>query len=1166
MSLPELLADIGFMVSDADLQAAAIAVGGPDVLLQLESPQSSAAVVGPAWISFLDALRSPAGVRPPIELLIELLVHTAFNHESSGGVSLTTSLRSVGFGWLGTWRELNLRLAGQLYSYSRVSNEARDYRSMRACLEAALECWEVVEQLDSRSNADQRRIWRGMRAVSQLYLARQSTSPVGLLTGASVDFGIAQDNGDRTSQHFQLYSETRQRLFALTGDDTHLAGAARCLDDARAEGYDTIALTQERADLLFARGLRAMEVAGARLRRGTEANAADVRSTTSPDDREVNGSGLDILDVEPDLDASAAPRRPFDANALAAARSAFIAAALLRSRSMTMPRPMPMADPQDTTISTIKRGQAWLRAAHAGRLLGLPRNEHVRAAVRDLRRCGEPNAPISGPYWPWALLERARLLIAEGLDTALEEAGQLTLIGLQAAETELGPDAVLTTRLRTLLVEVDLRRATTLVDRAGCRAALPAALAAASDSGRVASSALAYGARVLLPDEGIIEPGDLPIIRQVVDELESRTRQALDQRAFNASHAAALLIRSDGAGPVTTVDRNVQERIHRLLNLAIDATGTADTTDWPGSTAIQFNSARAALRLGRIIAADGTDEARASALPLFSEAVNKLESVATTIDSWDTDDPQPVPGSGDEPIAGFVLDRRQCASLLGDAYLRRDTLRHDNADLSAAIGWLTRSTSLGNDSPEQLSLLGQAYFKVGRRTSDADSLERAVELKARSRLRAAETHGDVAREAYSVGAAAAYSLWRMRGRREDFVTATETAILGAESDITWAWPLLQLADLASASPDTAATLPEEPPHDPATGQPAPRTIWAAMRRGDLAELRTEACRRVVGNTEFMTQVLGGRRRWETYVLDDPHGLLSSTLVLKPAPNRADADRESSRTRAFRQHLAATSAPSWARATQPLAVVDLPESARAVLVSYREVGVELSDLIAQRGTDGGPTAEEVIRAVKRSLELLAIIHTWRGPIPQTAEPDRNVVRALGRELNRMGHRHADSAADRWVQLIPEGLPRVGKRDAHTENWLVTRYGAVVALDLGSSSHLPVGFEVAQLLEDMPLLDCTEEGQNQRLELAEGYLSALAGYWPDIAGSLPDVRSDRWRTAYACFAARRAIFLIDRENQRPAAGLRDRARRDHAESVLQLAIETVPELSVLSWPGS
>lgn len=86
-------------------------------------------------------------------------------------------------------------------------------------------------------------------------------------------------------------------------------------------------------------------------------------------------------------------------------------------------------------------------------------------------------------------------------------------------------------------------------------------------------------------------------------------------------------------------------------------------------------------------------------------------------------------------------------------------------------------------------------------------------------------------------------------------------LAATDVDRRWPWPFMQLAQLLSE-----------------TGAPL-REVDHGGERQDVPALLAHATRLAIETQEFRQKVLGGRS--ETFVLDDPHRLLSATLVLKP---------------------------------------------------------------------------------------------------------------------------------------------------------------------------------------------------------------------------------------------------------------------------------------------
>jgi hypothetical protein len=1153
---------INLETSESVLTAASDLVGDSSILLALTDSVRSGEVAGPAWKNYLNiAKTSPSrlGTEAGLNalLLVQLLVYGAF--VDAAGISdpaLPASLRGVGLGWLGTWREINIRLAGQLYRHGLRLSRNRNDEAAALSFQAALQCWDVVEILDSKSTPSQRRIWRGMRAVVRLFFARRMQDPSTELKLAIHDFEAAECYGDHTAEHYAMRAESHMRLFARTEDDAQLALAETCLVAAKREGHESAELIAARGQLFFCRGLKAMVAAGVR-----SSVAEDTPSDASSDLPDPN-----ITDV-PDDTANRLSSFP-NRNALLAAATAFTASALWYGRSVVTST----AGLRNPQVPIIQRGQAWLRVAHARRLLGLSYHRQVAAAVADLVSCAEPGAPISGPYWPWALLEEARLLIRQDTEGAFRLARRSVAKALTYAEEHLEPESILVRRLQALDIEILLRLAITESNIADIRIILALALMD-DESARMPVTPLIYAARLLLSSANagesaspILSMEDRQLIRKVIDHLAQWANKCNNgARRFAASHAATLLILCDGSGHIEECEPDALRRIYSLARLAYDT--EPETNDY----VLLSQLARATSRYARSILRSATDDCRQTALELFDEAIDAYSRITDfdfdsvtvysehQVDVWVAEREEQRAG----PAVPFFFNESQHASLLGETYLRRHSLRRDPDDLRAAIRWLRHSADTGNDTPDNSSLLGEALIRLGRREHDVGALRQGFELKGASHIR-----GSYSRESLSVSAAAAAELWGLTHDASWYLKAAEMAACAAGADSEWPWPLLQLAEYAEADQAQRHLLPLHPPVD--RNMPKiPVELWELVRNGDSKQLIIQACSAAASSREFANLILGGRSR--AYVLDDPHGLLSASLVLKPRESRSDAEAEMIQLSGFASHLSEVGAPWWADTIQPLAVVESAIKGTVIAVSRRERGRTLSSVLADEfGEMSYPPADSrsrMIETYRRVLVFLAIIHGWRG-LPraqQAAQVRLSLSRSFVRELSALGVRDPGRSFAKWYNSIPGSLPLLGKRDAHSDNWLVTDRGRIVALDLETTSFLPIGFEVAQLLEDMPLLPFNEEGMNYRRSLASTYLSELGKHIPQLAPDLPSADSDKWWSGYACFAARRAIFLLNKfRRELPvdasfSAAIIAKARTNHAWSLLQWASSVVPDLA-------
>jgi hypothetical protein len=1161
--LPHVLASLAINFSDDDLHIAGMFVGGLGRLNALLEPSCDPDVVADAWKAYLDASRWQSEQGP--QLTGSLIALLAILEECTGGErrrdQLNRSLRKHQLGWLGSWREINVRLAGQLYAHTGRLMKIDDYLTIEKVYHEALWSWSVVEALDAKGSTAQRRIWRGMRGMARLWLARGDSEPVDILLAANDDFTVAFQNGDTSPQHFVLHAEVVQRLHQVLGDDAYLQMAKEIMSAAVAAGAQTPELDAARGEIMFARGLRALSVAGA----------------PSADDSNIE-SLAESVELLHEL-ADDEPRAGHHGNvadkgipgtlllAVHAAASAFRAATMWYTKGLQQIT----ASSDRYLIWTVHRGQAASREAHALRLLDRPQFDRSRRvaldlAIADLGVCENPETPIHGPYWPWAVLEIVRLNLRDSPHTGLEENADLVRRGLAYAEAQLPVTDITSIRLRYLDLEIRLRIATEVGDLAVLRANL--ASACSDGDFRVPATPLIYAARAIALDlpaaGGPIPEDDLALVLAVVQRLESEASSSTTgHRRFLASHAVTLLVLASGRSSLST-DRSMLRRIHDLARAATDADPALE------DPLTMAQRARAAMRYARSLASSNLQDEKIDAVEFYSESIDLFERIVTRADRiWFSLTDQ-LPASDDlfedgavsaETAPAMALpSEADMTSLLAEAYLRRDSLVRSIRDVEAAVRNFERSRAAGNHSHQLLGLLADAYYRAGRRRRDPAALRRCISLKHEAR----ESGSDPAREAYSVAASAAHALWKLTGDPDDYRTAVSLASWAAAVDPAWPWPPLQLAELVTSAGQGPAALPAEPPQDQGTAVVAATDVWRAARAADTERLYAMGCTKAVESVEFKQAVLGGRSH--AYILDDPHVLLSTTLVLKPMDNAASAEAEMGNLRDFAVHLSQSNASAWAETVQPLAIV--PTKGRLVLATRWSPGRTLTAVISSALRDpAAPRLAGAFESLKRALRLLAYIHAWRGA-PPTEASDTHVTQTevLARDLRKLGVSDAAAAAQAWARAVPMGLPVLGKRDAHADNWLITDTGRVVALDLQSSGWLPLGFEVAQLLEDTALLDVIPDGARLRRELTAIYLRELASVWPQLSG-IPDVGSQTWYTAYACFAARRAIFLLRRaarplrsdssSGTRAVAGL----TLEHSRQTLLRSVETVPALAPL-----
>jgi hypothetical protein len=1134
--------------------AAASVVGDHELWQRLDHGDLDAVAL--AWRRACD-WSGPAGDKG--WLLVALTVQHAFRGDLA---SLAIALTARGLNAWGTWREVNVRLSGQLYTYGMdaVHSNDRAERSA-AALQLALAAWEVVAAADEGLDDSKRRIWRGMRAATRLHLARRVDDPVPLLEGARVDYAASHLAGDRTPQHYVLHLEVLHRIFDAEGDRSAMDAAAELLRETRvmpeAAGFE---LLFARGEHLLRRGILAMD---ARLD-----GAESARST--PLDRESDDLGNEIgADALEDTAEGTALDQVVD-HALRAARSAFASSVALYTRALSQ-QPMGRSDP---AMAALRRGIARGRQAQAQRRLGDDDEQLLVAALADLRPGEDKQARLVLPYAATLRLRLARRLLRAGLP---EDAQRIAAEGLELWSQRRDDGDPIMLGLQGARVDAALVTATAFAseDRSLVAAALEeflALLPAARNGVRAAT--LAYAARQLIPpvpwsprlrpdaDVEEPEPSERAVVREVVDHLEDAASAASNggHRQFCARHAATLLALADASGPVSACRLDVVERLHTLATTAHKAV--------PGHhepvVVIQF--ARASLRLAKCLRAeperaadlfqdsiaafttqaelaglirdDGTPVERPD-MALWAPRESDEDDPRTTVEHavaavpWEAAQVVDMVGLG-SPAGGFT-DRPQggpdpatLASLLGEAHLRLSVLRRDAEGASAAIRWLSAAQRWGNDSAELSGLLGDAFYRRARNPRASKQAQINDLRNALRRKELARSTKSPNRENCSVSAAVASRLWRISRDRDYYASAARLALLAATSDPAWPWPVVQLAEFAEAEAESRAFLPAAPPADAASGG----VLWDAVREGRSKELVQNACRLAAMSDEFTTRNLGGMG--ETFVLDDPHGLLSSTLVLKRLePDQARSEHDS--LRKLKIWLDERHAPAWAQVPEPLALIPDPRRTDGSLLVTRHAGGRpLRLVLAEAGTVYDPDRTVAVDALRQTVVYLGLILASRGGAPAGARGHWQDAlsgrrgRARQREegrLRRVGVRDARAFLRSWLETVPPGLPMVGKRDAHSDNWIVTERGALVALDLQAASWLPLTAEVAQLLEDTPALPVTAKGATLRQQLLHDHVDALtekaAEPWRSAVSA---VTADELHRGYEAFALLRAVFLM------------------------------------------
>jgi RNA:NAD 2'-phosphotransferase (TPT1/KptA family) len=257
------------------------------------------------------------------------------------------------------------------------------------------------------------------------------------------------------------------------------------------------------------------------------------------------------------------------------------------------------------------------------------------------------------------------------------------------------------------------------------------------------------------------------------------------------------------------------------------------------------------------------------------------------------------------------------------------------------------------------------------------------------------------------------------------------------------------------------------------------------------------------STIYARSTLGGRNA--VFAVADARGFLSETFVFKRT-TKSNAEHEAVMLKALRDEVLRLGIANRFEVPRSLAIVEVPsaDDRRWVHVSQRAAGRLVSDL----------AAEEAHAALDSIVDFLAIFHRIAGDAPagkSAWQPLKAHLKMWSRTLFEPAK--ADDFVDSLRRTFPSELQLVRKRDGHASNWLLDPAGRVVAVDFESNDFIPIGYDVAQLIEDNGLVQASREGWQRRLALMSRYLQGLGQALSESAIS----------SAYGWFAITRALRL-------------------------------------------
>ena len=611
--------------------------------------------------------------------------------------------------------------------------------------------------------------------------------------------------------------------------------------------------------------------------------------------------------------------------------------------------------------------------------------------------------------------------------------------------------------------------------RATCEAAMALCPAAS-----LPLAGLAHGTKYLLNELETPETAQFAV--KVADAIEGAAAalgHSGEPLRFALSHAGGLLRiaaerleREDLAG-----------RAYALLQQAIaidDSTGAPEMYGVAAQTAIWI--ARACLRRNQ----------RRDAVGFMEDACDYLRESLVIAG---------IRGASDAFIPAVTH------SVLGSTLVRLHGLTWRPEDLDQAIEHLLQARALGNETPELMGILGDAFFRRGRARGDVDDLQQALGLKDAARLA-----GSASPENWSVSAAASALLWNRTHDLWHFSRAMRFASEAAAVDPDWPWPIFQLAELAAEPAEQRQVAAQYLGREIRTRPHLSETL-----NGNQVGLYRKACEVALAR-DYRHQELGGRT--VVYALEDVHRLLSRALVFKPTA-LSNAERERDTVEEFSHFLQQMEVPAHFLLPEPVVIVPREGDQQVIYVMRRAHGRCLGDLVVDWAGERG---EWPLNAYRRALEFLAYYHIWgdrRGGGAQGGRALRDHCKKIGARWAKLGAADGGRLTNELVEAVPTVQSGLLKKDAHPENWLVGAHGEIVMIDLEAGAFLPPLFEVAQLLEDYPLLEMTDAGWAMRAELCLDYLALLRAHGVSV-----ESESESVVNAYSAFALLRAAFGIAR----------------------------------------
>lgn len=254
----------------------------------------------------------------------------------------------------------------------------------------------------------------------------------------------------------------------------------------------------------------------------------------------------------------------------------------------------------------------------------------------------------------------------------------------------------------------------------------------------------------------------------------------------------------------------------------------------------------------------------------------------------------------------------------------------------------------------------------------------------------------------------------------------------------------------------------------------------AIRQGNYTFIFALAAESALSNPHLRVSGLGGRG--ETYTVTDFSGITGETFVFKRT-SRSALERDEAKAHFISGRI------EHEMLNSEFGVIEhIGEITSSPLVDS-ETSISIRRYVRGRTlylalSEGHMDRQQLLRSTVRFLGLL---HYWEKDELPTRRSSRSQIKLkeLGRWLKKLAGPEKLELFNAWWAMV-EGVVELPRRDAHSLNWLVDDDYKISAADLEATGHRPVTYELAQLVDDHPVLPPRD--WSTRESLLRKYLSA------------------------------------------------------------------------------